>query len=191
MKAQVVIVGLGGQGVLFASKVLAHTALALGEEVIGSETHGMSQRGGPVAAHLKVGPYHSPLVRQGCADLVLALDAVEAVRHLPFIRPGGLCFANAPAGSWGIDASLQPFLEALGIGVFQVDADRIALECGSPAAANAVLLGFATAHPASPFPAEAVAATLARISPAQFRGLNMRAFERGQSAFAQVRATLE
>lgn len=189
MKVQVVIVGLGGQGVLFASKVLAHTALALGEEVIGSETHGMSQRGGPVASHLKVGPYHSPLVRRGCADLLLALDAVEAVRYLPFVRPGGLCFANAPAGRWEIDASLKPFLDALGIGVFQVDADRIASECGSPAAANAVLLGFAIAYPASPFPAEAVAATLARISPAKFRDLNMKAFERGQRAFVHVRPT--
>lgn len=186
MRAQVVIVGLGGQGVLFASKVLAQTALALGEDVIGSETHGMSQRGGPVLSHLKVGPYLGPLVRKGCADLVLALDAVEAVRHLPFARPGGRCFVNAPTERWGIEASLKPLLEALGIGVFQVDADRIALECGSPAAANAVLLGFATAHPASPFPVEAVAAALERISPAKFRELNVRAFERGQSAFARM-----
>jgi indolepyruvate ferredoxin oxidoreductase beta subunit len=189
MDARVIVAGLGGQGVLFASKVLAQTALALGEEVIGSETHGMSQRGGPVVSHLKVGPYRSPLVRKGSADLVLALDAIEAVRHLVFARPGGLCFVNAPSGDWGMGESLNSVLDDLGIGVFQVDADRIALECGGPAAANVVLLGFTTAHPASPFPAEAVAATLERISPAKFRALNMRAFERGQTAFAHVRTT--
>lgn len=189
MNTCVVVAGLGGQGVLFASKVLAQTALALGAEVIGSETHGMSQRGGPVVSHLKVGPYRSPLVRKGSADLVLALDAIEAVRHLAFARPGGLCFVNATPAGWGMGDRLDSALNDLRISIFQVDADRIALECGAPAAANVVLLGFATAHPASPFPAEAVAATLERISPARSRALNVEAFGRGQSAFDKARAT--
>jgi indolepyruvate ferredoxin oxidoreductase beta subunit len=185
MDARVVVVGLGGPGVIFASKVLAQTALALGEDVIGSETHGMSQRGGPVVSHLKVGRYHSPLVRKGTADVVLALDPVEAARHVAFVRPGGLCFVNSaasPSGDWEMGHELSAHLRHLGIAVFALDADRIALECGGPAAANVALLGFATAHPASPFPAEAVAATLERISPARFRALNLRAFEHGRAA---------
>jgi indolepyruvate ferredoxin oxidoreductase beta subunit len=188
MDARVVVAGLGGQGVLFAVKVLAQTALALGEDVIGSETHGMSQRGGPVIAHLKVGPYRSPLVRRGTADLVLALDAVEAMRHLAFARPGGLCFVNAPTGQPAMTENLAALVYDLGIGVFHVDADHVAAECGGPAAANVVLLGFATAHPASLFPADAVAATLERISPTAYRALNRRAFECGKAIGMPINA---
>lgn len=189
MNAQVVVAGLGGQGVLFASKVLAQTALEMGDDVIGSETHGMSQRGGPVVSHLKIGPYRSPLVRKGTADLVLGLDATEAARHLAFARPGGLCFVNVPFGDWMVGEEVSALLDTLGISLLQVDADRIALECGGPTVANVVLLGFATAHPASLFPAEAVAAMLQRISPPRFRELNRRAFERGAEA-AQRHETL-
>jgi len=76
---QYVIVGIGGQGILFSSRVLGHIAMSKGETVIGSEVHGMAQRGGSVISHFKIGDYSSPLVKAGEADTLLAFDQNEAL----------------------------------------------------------------------------------------------------------------
>jgi len=86
---QYIIVGIGGQGILFSSKVLGKVALGRGENVMGSEVHGMAQRGGSVISHFKVGDYQSPLVKAGQADVLLAFDQNEAVRNLHFLKDGG------------------------------------------------------------------------------------------------------
>jgi len=78
---QYIIAGIGGQGILFSSKVLGHIALSKGINVIGSEVHGMSQRGGSVISHYKTGDYSSPLVEKGEADVLLAFDQTEALRN--------------------------------------------------------------------------------------------------------------
>ena len=85
-----ILAGLGGQGVVFLTRLLAQTAVALGHAVMVSETHGMSQRGGSVISHLKIGGDEAPLIQRGTADVLLALEADEAVRNLPFLRRGGL-----------------------------------------------------------------------------------------------------
>jgi indolepyruvate ferredoxin oxidoreductase beta subunit len=95
MDLKLILSGIGGQGVLFATSVFSETALSLGYDVLGSETHGMSQRGGSVISHLKIGAYESPLVRQGTADVLLAFDEDEAYRTLGFLTRGGLCFVNS------------------------------------------------------------------------------------------------
>ena len=78
MKCQTVIAGIGGQGVLFAAKILTEIARRREVPVLGSQTFGMAQRGGSVTTHLKMGEFESPLICEGDADLLLALDAVEA-----------------------------------------------------------------------------------------------------------------
>ena len=91
---QYIIVGTGGQGVLFTSKVLGHIAMTRGENILGSEVHGMAQRGGSVVSHFKVGSYASPLVKKGDADILLAFDQNEAVRSLDFLKNGGALVVN-------------------------------------------------------------------------------------------------
>ncbi|EFC90354.1 pyruvate ferredoxin/flavodoxin oxidoreductase [Dethiosulfovibrio peptidovorans DSM 11002] len=91
---QFVIVGTGGQGILFASKALGHIAMEKGRSVVGSEVHGMAQRGGSVVSHFKVGEYLSPLVKVGEADVLLAFDQNEAVRNLHYLRDGGTLVVN-------------------------------------------------------------------------------------------------
>jgi indolepyruvate ferredoxin oxidoreductase beta subunit len=143
MEIKLVIAGIGGQGVVFATKVLAQAGLLRGDPVIASENHGMSQRGGSVMSHLKIGGSDAPLIPRGAADALVGLDRSEAIRNLTFVRAGGAVFVNSANG---LDASLAARLDQLDIHVHAIDAQRCATELGAPAAANLVLLGYAAAH---------------------------------------------
>ncbi len=181
MQLKLVIVGIGGQGVLFATHVLSQTALALGEDVIGAETHGMSQRGGSVISHLKIGAHGGPLVRQGTADACLALDPDEGYKALGFLRDGGVCFVNTGRPNYP-SPEIAAHLAQRGIEMHVLNADAIAMELGSPALANVALIGFALAHPAFPFPYSAVEETVTRVSKERFRAANLEALARGFAA---------
>jgi len=136
MRRQMVLSGVGGQGVLFLSRLLAEAAIACGFPVLTSETHGMAQRGGVVVSHLKVGGFDSPLVRAGRADLLLVLKEENVALHREFLADGGAMIVNAPA----------PIEAGSRVRVHTVDADALALAAGVPHAANLVLLGFALAR---------------------------------------------
>jgi indolepyruvate ferredoxin oxidoreductase beta subunit len=143
MQIKLVIAGIGGQGVVYATKVLSQAGLACGEGVMASENHGMSQRGGSVMSHLKIGGSDAPLIPRGAADALVGLDRSETIRNLTSVRAGGAVFVNSANG---LDESLRERLNELGIRVNAIDADRLALELGSPAVVNLIVLGFAAAH---------------------------------------------
>lgn len=128
IRQQIVVSGVGGQGVLFIARLLAEAAMARGLPVFTSETHGMAQRGGTVIAHIKVGAFASPLIRAGQADGLLALVAENVALHTYFLRPGGWTAVNGSSG---------------GDGRWAHDATAAARSLGQPRAANVVLLGFA------------------------------------------------
>jgi len=136
MRRQIVLSGVGGQGILFLSRLLAEVAIARGFPVLTSETHGMAQRGGVVVSHLKVGGFDSPLVRTGRAGLLLVLKEENVALHRGFLSDGGSLVVNAPVPT---DAGPR-------VRVHAVDADALALSAGTPHAANLVLLGFALAR---------------------------------------------
>lgn len=133
---QIIVSGVGGQGVLFVTKLLAETALNLGYSVLVSETHGMAQRGGNVISHLKVSSressrrFTSPLIRPQQADILLGLHPDSMKAHGFFLKKEGTAFCN------GEDAD----------GVFTIDATSIAATLSSPVSANLVLLGFAASR---------------------------------------------
>jgi indolepyruvate ferredoxin oxidoreductase, beta subunit len=135
-KQQLIISGVGGQGILFITRLLAEVAIARGLPVLTSETHGMAQRGGIVISHLKVGEFASPLVRPGQADGLLALKEECVPLHRHFLRPGGRIAANAPA--MAVVEAEHP--------VATIDADAAALALGNPQAVNLILLGRALAE---------------------------------------------
>ena len=172
MKLQIVIAGVGGQGVLFTSRVIYEMAHRRGEEVFGSETHGMSQRGGSVLAHLKIGRFYSPLVKRGRADLLLGLEREEGLRNLSMLKEGGVAVINA--------RELPP-LE--GVKVYRVDSDRIASELDNPRVANLALLGFAISAGALPFSEGELKEVVSSLSPPAFKEVNLKAIERGISSF--------
>ncbi len=163
MKQQIVVSGIGGQGVLFVTRILAEAAIEKGMEVLTSETHGMAMRGGTVISHVKVGPFTSPLIRMGQADIGLFLHAGNREVHRGFLKPGGLIYLNAAEGGDG---------EA-------IDATAIACEHGSLVIANLVLLGFAVRHEGLFCDAPTIEAVLKRISPARQLETNLEGFRLG------------
>lgn len=135
IQQQVIISGVGGQGVLFVTRLLAEAAINKGLAVFTSETHGMAQRGGTVLSHLKVGDYSSPLIRPAQADGVLALRAENLAQHGAFLKDGGWVIVNGENDVKN-DNSMQ---------VDAIDADTLAQEIGNPKAVNLIVLGFALA----------------------------------------------
>ena len=132
---QLIISGVGGQGVLFVTRLLAEAAIKKGLPVFTSETHGMAQRGGTVLSHLKVGDFSSPLIRPKKADGLLVLKAENIRVHKNFLKSSGWAVANG-------DPNSKPETE---IPVHNIDADTLAQEIGNPKAANLIVLGFALA----------------------------------------------
>jgi indolepyruvate ferredoxin oxidoreductase beta subunit len=135
VKQQILISGLGGQGVLFVTRLLAEAAIARGLPVCTSETHGMAQRGGTVVSHFKVGDFHSPLIRPGKADGLLVLKAENVRQHGAYLRAGGWAVVNAGNGQ-GLELPEKGF---------SLDADELAQKTGNVKSLNLVMLGFALA----------------------------------------------
>ncbi|MBW2122052.1 MAG: indolepyruvate oxidoreductase subunit beta [Deltaproteobacteria bacterium] len=183
MRIQMIISGVGGQGVLFATRIFSVMAMTEGNDLIGSETHGMSQRGGSVITHLKIGDFESPLVERGRADVLLCLEKSEAYRALPYIRQrtrdrdGGICFVNAPAADF-LDGRVSRYLEEKGVEILVFPAGELAREMGSPRSANIALIGFASAHPRLPFSPERLRSTIGEITPPGFREISLKIFDK-------------
>jgi indolepyruvate ferredoxin oxidoreductase, beta subunit len=177
-ECRLIVAGLGGQGVIFLTRLLAQAAAGAGRPLLVSETHGMSQRGGAVISHLRLGGGAAPLIRRGTADLLLALEENEAVRNLPYVRPGGVALANS---SNGLPAVLAGPLERLAIRLFCLPGDRLAAEAGAPRALNVFMAGFACAHPALTLSLAQLQAGLGAIG-GRNQAVNMRALEAGYQA---------
>lgn len=173
-----VLSGLGGQGILFMTRILAEAALRKGFRVMGAETHGMAQRGGSVVSHLRLGEVEGSLVRSGTAHFLLSLDENEAYRNLPFLAPGGRLYASAKSDAFPRE-EVKPYLERSGITSHAVEAAKLAMELGVPRAANLALLGFFSAFEDPPLGHEDLRQTVAEISPERFRDLNLGVFESG------------
>ena len=135
MRQQIVISGVGGQGVLFVTRLLAEAAIDKGFSVFTSETHGMAQRGGTVLSHLKVGNFSSPLIKPSKANGLLALKAESLVQHGSYLE----------SDAWAVVNSSKGVPAEFGWSVFTVDADKLAQNIKNPKSANLVLLGFAMA----------------------------------------------
>ncbi|MDA8126799.1 MAG: 2-oxoacid:acceptor oxidoreductase family protein [Deltaproteobacteria bacterium] len=162
---QIIISGIGGQGVLFVTRILAEAAIEQGLSVLTSETHGMAMRGGTVISHVKVGSFTSPLIRMGQADCALFLQAGNLEVHRGFLKGSGRIFIN---GSTAVD------------GAATIDATALARKHGSLVIANLVLLGFAVRQGGLFCDAPTIEAVLKRISPAKQLALNLEGFRLGR-----------
>lgn len=144
----IMIVGVGGQGTLLASKLLGRLLLSKGYDVKVSEVHGMSQRGGDVQSNLRIasGEIASDLIARGVADIIISLEPMEALRYLPWLSKEGWVITNtAPLiniPNYPDTEALRRELDALPH-VVALDVDAIAKSAASPRAANIVLLGAA------------------------------------------------
>ena len=179
------IVGVGGQGTLLASRILGNTVIGEGYDVKVSEVHGMSQRGGSVVTYVKYGDkVYSPIIDEGEADVILAFELLEAYRALPYLKKGGKIIVNAQqidpmpviTGAMEYPADIAAKLSAVA-DVIVADALAAAKEAGNPKAVNVVLIGVLAK--ASEIPYEKWVETLKTTVPPKFLDINLKAFDIG------------
>lgn len=144
------LVGVGGQGTLLASRILGNVLLTQGYDVKVSEVHGMSQRGGSVVTYIKYGDeVNSPVIEKGQADLIISFEVLEAARWVPFLKKGGRLVTNTQeiepmpviTGASPYPANIVENIRSLGVDVTAVDALALAEEAGTSRAVNVVLMG--------------------------------------------------
>lgn len=150
MKTDIILAGVGGQGILSIAAIIGEAALSQGLHIKQAEVHGMSQRGGDVQSHLRLSPepIHSDLIAKGRADVILSLEPMEALRYIPYLATGGWVVSNtAPfVNIPNYPEQERIFNELAGLPrAILLDVDRIAKDTGVPQAANMVLLGAASA----------------------------------------------
>ncbi len=181
----IMIVGVGGQGTLLASRILGNTLIGAGYDVKVSEVHGMSQRGGSVTTYVRFGEkVWSPIIEKGGADIILSFELLEALRALPYLKRDGQIIVNAQqidpmpvitgAAEYpkGIEEALREHAK-----LTAVDALALAREAGSIKAVNVVLIGLLARN--TSIPREQWEETLRTTVPPKFLAINMKAFELG------------
>ena len=182
----VLIVGVGGQGTLFASMVFGQLALDLGFDVKLSEVHGMAQRGGSVVTHVRYGEkVASPIVDLGGADVLLAFERLEALRWLPYLKKDGKVYVNTQeilpmpviTGAAEYPQDIMERISAFGVDAVPVDALSLATQAGSVKAVNVVMIG-ALARSLD-ITKEAWISAISKVAKPQFVEMNLRAFELG------------
>ncbi len=185
----IMIVGVGGQGTLLASKLLGRLLLGRGYDVKVSEVHGMSQRGGSVVTYVRWGErVCSPIIDKGEADCILSFELLEAARYTEYLKPGGRIIVNSQqinpmpviAGTAAYPENLAEKMEGMGINVDALDALALAEEAGSSKAVNLVLMGRLSR--AFDFTETEWMDAIEQSVPSRFLELNKKAFELGKNA---------
>lgn len=184
----ILLVGVGGQGILLASEILSETFMLAGFDVKKSEIHGMSQRGGSVVSHVRYGKeVFSPIVPEGEGDILFGFELMETSRYLSLLKPGGTVVANdlripPPSILMGQETYPEELVEQMKSRFpkfLLVDGQKLATEAGNPRAANTVLLGAVSTL--LDIPEEFWLKALEKMVPAKAREINKKAFMMGRS----------
>ena len=184
----IMIVGVGGQGSLLASKLLGSLFLTQGYDVKVSEVHGMSQRGGSVVTYVRYGDsVASPVIDEGQADFIVSFELLESARWLPYLKMGGQIVTNTQqidpmpvvTGQVKYPSDLVAKMRAAGVKVDAMDCVALAREAGSVKAVNLVLLGRLSHY--FDFPEEVWQEAIASCVPQKFLEMNRKAFALGRT----------
>ena len=185
----VMIVGVGGQGSLLASKLLGRLLLSKGYDIKVSEVHGMSQRGGSVVTYVRFGDkVYSPVIDKGQADYIVSFELLEAARWTEYLRPGGKIIANTQKinpmpviiGAAEYPEDLEGKMRAAGIDLDAIDALTLAEQAGSSKAVNLVLMGRLSTY--FDIPEEEWMQAIEASVPGKFLEMNKTAFKLGTQA---------
>jgi indolepyruvate ferredoxin oxidoreductase beta subunit len=209
MNINLIVAGVGGQGSILASHIIAEAAIqgASAQGTAGNggnfnvrvgETFGAAMRGGAVASHVRIGDVHGPLVGKGQADMILALEPLEGLRiGVEYVKSGGLAILNtdpfAPvdvkigAAHYPAVAEIVKALEKMGGIVTVIDATKLALEAGTAKAMNVVMLGAAYASGLFPFSEQIMVDAIRERVPQKFLEVNLKAFALGKEACQTAR----
>ena len=184
--SNIMIVGVGGQGSLLASKLLGKLLINEGYDVKVSEVHGMSQRGGSVVTYVRYGEkVYSPIIDKGEADFIVSFEKLEAARYAPYLKKGGTVITNSQmidpmpviTGAMNYPENILDGLSAKGMAIDEIDALSLAMQAGSAKAVNIVLMGRLAKRLSIPKEKriEAIGATVNE----KFRAKNIKAFGLG------------
>lgn len=193
-RMRIYFTGVGGQGTLTATTLLARTALEAGLDVVAGEVHGMAQRGGVVESVLLLGGWRSPKLDFGEADVLLGFEPLETLRGLPYLRPGGAVFSSSdplPPVSVSLGQAVYPDLAHIEEKSRQVAGHcrfvpcrELGLEAGSAQSGNTVLLSVVCASGVLPFGVDALESAIKKFLPAKLQEANLKALELGKAALA-------
>ena len=187
MTKNIMIVGVGGQGSLLASKLIGRLLLNKGYDVKVSEVHGMSQRGGSVVTYVRFGDkVYSPVIDKGQADVIVSFELLEAARWTSFLREGGKIITNTRktnpmpviTGAMEYPSELESKIRGLGIDLEAMDAQSLAEQAGSTKAVNLVLMGRLSRY--FDFTLEEWDEAITQSVPPKFLDLNRKAFLLGR-----------
>ena len=187
MTKNIMIVGVGGQGSLLASKLLGHLLLSEGYDVKVSEVHGMSQRGGSVVTYVRFGEkVYSPVIDKGQADFIVSFEKLEAARYVEYLKESGRIVVNTQeidpmpviTGAAQYPENLVEKMENLGISVDALDCLSLAEQAGSSKAVNIVLMGRLSKY--FDIPVEKWQKAIEECVPEKFLELNRKAFMLGR-----------
>ena len=189
MTKTVMIVGVGGQGTLLASRLLGSVMLGQGLDVKISEVHGMSQRGGSVVTYVRYGEkVYSPIADLGTADMIIAFEQLEAARWLPYLKKGGKIVMNTQkidpmpviTGAAEYPDKIEQNLKGKDVNVTAVDALTLAEQAGTSKAVNTVLLGVCAKQ--AGIPESAFYDAIEKTVKPKFIEINKKAFDLGYNA---------
>lgn len=191
MNLNCLLTGVGGQGTVLASKLLAHSAMRMGIFARTSETIGMAQRGGSVVSHVRLGNTESALIPKGSADLIIAFEPSEAVRALPYLKPQGNCVvaahpvqpitASLSGKSYDVHAMFS-YLQSHTGACTIVDGDALTRAAGNPKTLNIILLGAAFGKGYLPLSEDAMIFSIRDLLPEKLHDINLAAFQLGRCA---------
>ena len=187
MKKDILICGVGGQGTVLASKLIAAAAMEEGNTVHSAETIGMAQRGGSVTSHVRIGEAYSPLIPRGKCDMILAFEPAEAVRNLPYLKKDGLVIVSSvpvkptteSLHETGYDGTEMIAYLREKCNVIVVDSEALCARYGSNKYLNVILLGVAVGSGVLGISKEAVKREIEKRVPGKYVENNRQAFEDG------------
>lgn len=192
MSKNCLLCGVGGQGVVLASKLIAYAAIDKGMNVRTTETIGMAQRGGSVVSHVRMGEeIHSPLIPWGMADVIIAFEPAEAVRNLCYLKEGGVVIVNKKAvkpvtstlSEGGYNGSeMLDFLKKQIRNLYIVDGEELCIKAGSPKVLNTALLGVFVGSSVLNIPLQDMEEELKKRVKPKFVDMNLKALSLGVDA---------
>ncbi len=187
----ILLCGVGGQGTILASNLLAKCAMEAGFDVKKSEIHGMAQRGGSVVSHVRFGDkIYSPIIRKGECDILLSFEELEALRYAEYLKPNGMVITNSQhilpmsvtAGNATYPENIQEKLAKNGIQTITIDAIGKAKEIGNQKCLNVILLGL-LAKQLKIIDKAMWEKVIEKNLPEKIRDINLKAFQKGWSSF--------
>ncbi len=189
MNYQIFLAGVGGQGILSVTDILCNAAVKMGFKVRGSETHGMSQRGGSVFSNVRFGDVFSPLIMERDADVLLGFEPTEALRYAQYLKPDGIGLVNIhpiPSPKFTLTKSSYPKIKSIlselkefTPNIISIDATELATELGNPIIQNLIMLGALSSLPGLPLSIEYLKEALETQFRVKHIELNLKAVEIG------------